>query len=306
MGWPSTPPAACSASGCDRHRRGRDVRRLAGLAARARRRERHARRPVRAGRPARDLRRRDAADPLRHGDRRRLHGDGAAGAHAVARARGRVRRGAAASSAASRGSRTREDGWEAASRADDARRRASRSSGSTRRGGRGCSRAWARDDLAFVLLEPEAGVLRAQRACAALAAQAAAHGARLVRARARPDGDAAVLDDGTRLEADAVVWACGGWLARLFGEHVSLRVTRQELLFLDGGPAWRRRVPGWVDYDRAMYGTARHRRARREGGARRRGPAARPRRRRCPTAPTTDRACATTCASASRRSPARR
>ena len=33
-------------------------------------------------------------------------------------------------------------------------------------------------------------------------------------------------------------------------------VTRQELLFFDGGPAWRSPgVPGWVDYDRAMYGT---------------------------------------------------
>ena len=54
-----------------------------------------------------------------------------------------------------------------------------------------------------------------------------------------------------------VVWACGGWLAGLFPELVRLRVTRQELLFVDGGPAWRAPgVPGWVDYDRAMYGTA--------------------------------------------------
>jgi sarcosine oxidase len=110
------------------------------------------------------------------------------------------------------------------------------------------------DDLAFVLLEPEAGVVRAQRAVEALARQAVAHGARLLRGRARPDGAAAVLDDGTRLEGDAVVWACGCWLAGLFPEHVSLAVTRQELLFVDGGPAWRG-VPGWVDYDRAMYGT---------------------------------------------------
>jgi sarcosine oxidase len=110
------------------------------------------------------------------------------------------------------------------------------------------------DDLAFVLLEPEAGVLRAQRAVQALARQAVAHGARLLRGRARPDGAAALLEDGTRLEGDAVVWTCGGWLAGLFPDHVSLAVTRQELLFVDGGPAWRG-VPGWVDYDRAMYGT---------------------------------------------------
>jgi sarcosine oxidase len=113
------------------------------------------------------------------------------------------------------------------------------------------------DDLAFVLLEPEAGVLRAQLAVRALARQAVAHGARLVQSRARPDGEGVVLEHGSRLEADVVVWACGGWLAPLFGELVSLTVTRQELLFLDGGEAWRSpAVPAWVDYDQAMYGTA--------------------------------------------------
>jgi sarcosine oxidase len=110
------------------------------------------------------------------------------------------------------------------------------------------------DDLAWVLLEPEAGVLRAQRAVRALAGAAAAHGARVLRARARPEGAAAVLEDGRRLEGDAVVWACGGWLSGLFPGVVDLRVTGQELVFLDGGPAWEH-APGWVDYDRAMYGT---------------------------------------------------
>ena len=47
------------------------------------------------GRPAGDLRWRDAADPLRARGGRRLHGDGAARADAVARARGGVRRRAA-------------------------------------------------------------------------------------------------------------------------------------------------------------------------------------------------------------------
>jgi glycine/D-amino acid oxidase-like deaminating enzyme len=113
------------------------------------------------------------------------------------------------------------------------------------------------DDLAFALLEPEAGVLRAQRAVRTLAFRAAAHGARVLRSSARPDGAAAVLDDGTRLEGDAVVWACGAWLGRLFPTLLSIKVTRQELLFLDGGEAWRREnVPAWCDYDRAIYGTA--------------------------------------------------
>jgi sarcosine oxidase len=112
----------------------------------------------------------------------------------------------------------------------------------------------ATGDLAFVLFEPHAGVLRAQAAVRALAAQAVAHGARLVHGHARPAGSTAVLDDGTVLGADRVVWACGGWLAKLFGELIELRVTRQELFFLDGGPDWVD-VPGYVDFDRALYGT---------------------------------------------------
>jgi sarcosine oxidase len=133
------------------------------------------------------------------------------------------------------------------------------------------------DDLAWVLHEPEAGVLRAQKAVQTLAAQAVARGATLVRGRATPAGGAVRLDgttppgaavrpdgatpagaavrfDGTTLEGDRVVWSCGGWLSVLFPELVTLRVTRQELFFFGGGPAWKD-APGWVDYDRATYGT---------------------------------------------------
>jgi glycine/D-amino acid oxidase-like deaminating enzyme len=110
------------------------------------------------------------------------------------------------------------------------------------------------DDLTWSLYEPEAGVLRAQKAVQALARAARERGAEIVRARATPAGDAVVLDDGRTLEGDRVVWSCGGWLAKLFPGLVSLAVTQQELCFFDGGPAWRT-APGWVDYDRATYGT---------------------------------------------------
>ena len=110
--------------------------------------------------------------------------------------------------------------------------------------------------LAFVLHEPEAGVLRAQRAVRALARQAAAHGATFVRAQAAPEADRVRLEDGRRLEADAVVWACGPWLGRLFPDTIAIRSTRQELFFFDGGPAWRApAVPAYVDFERAIYGT---------------------------------------------------
>jgi len=145
----------------------------------------------------------------------------------------------------------REDGWEAESE------RVMRDQGipCERVDGAELYPSFRGEDLVFTLLEPEAGVLRAAHGVRALASQAVAHGARLERGRAVPgDGTTVVLDDGRRLEADVTVWACGGWLASLFPGLVNLRVTRQDLLFFDGGPAWRG-VPGFVDYDLAMYGT---------------------------------------------------
>jgi sarcosine oxidase len=112
------------------------------------------------------------------------------------------------------------------------------------------------EGLAFILHEPEAGVVRAQRAVQALARQAAAHGATVLQAMARPEPGGVRLGDGRMLEADAVVWASGAWLGGLFPEHVAIRSTRQELFFFDGGPAWRAPgVPAYVDFDRAIYGT---------------------------------------------------
>jgi sarcosine oxidase len=110
------------------------------------------------------------------------------------------------------------------------------------------------DDLRFVLYEPEAGALRAAVATKALADSAVASGAQFIRGLAQPDGDRVAVD-GRTLEADVVVWACGPWLGALFGDLVSLRVTRQDLFLFDAGPDWRMPpTPGWVDYDGAAYG----------------------------------------------------
>ena len=108
----------------------------------------------------------------------------------------------------------REDGWEADSE------RVLRAAGIpvgrlSPEEGRDLFPDLAVDDLAFILHEPEAGVLRAagRRARAGRASERGR--ARVLRADARPEG-AAVVAGGARLEADAVVWACGAWLARLF------------------------------------------------------------------------------------------
>jgi sarcosine oxidase len=107
------------------------------------------------------------------------------------------------------------------------------------------------DDLAFVLHEPEAGVLRAADGVRALVRRAQTNGARLVLGGAEPHGAGAVVD-GRVLEADAVVWACGAWLARLFPVLLPLRVTFQQLVLFEAPPHWR--GPGWVDFDAAYYG----------------------------------------------------
>jgi glycine/D-amino acid oxidase-like deaminating enzyme len=113
----------------------------------------------------------------------------------------------------------------------------------------------ATDDVHFTLFEPEAGILRARDAVKTLAAQAVAAGAELVLAEARADGAAVVLDDGRRLEADRVVWACGAWLPALFPGLLALRITHQDVFYFGAPAAWRTPgVPGWVDYDGAAYG----------------------------------------------------
>jgi sarcosine oxidase len=109
------------------------------------------------------------------------------------------------------------------------------------------------DDLAFVLHEPEAGVLKASEGVQALVRRACDAGARLTIERARPAGSAVELA-GRHLEGDAVIWACGAWLAQLFPDLVDLRVTFQQLALFEAPPEWS--GPGWVDFDAATYGHA--------------------------------------------------
>ena len=106
-------------------------------------------------------------------------------------------------------------------------------------------------DLAYVLFEPEAGILRAADGTRALVERAREAGARLELGDAKPEG-AAMRLDGRVLEADALVWACGGWLGELFPTLVRQRVTLQEVVLFQAGAEWR--APGWVDFDAGLYG----------------------------------------------------
>jgi sarcosine oxidase len=117
------------------------------------------------------------------------------------------------------------------------------------------------DDLAWVLFEPEACVVFASRAVRVLAEQAREAGAQILRARAEPAGErvhvaqseSSVCFAGDLLEADHIVWACGPWLPKLFPGLAEVRVTLQEVVFFDAPDDWAP-APGWVDYDRSLYG----------------------------------------------------
>jgi len=123
--------------------------------------------------------------------------------------------------------------------------------------------------LRSAFFEPEAGYLLARRACQAVAEAVAAEGGEVRIAAAFPDCSQAgklerlALADGSTLQADLYLFACGPWLGGLFPEVIGdklLRVTRQEVFFfgLPPGDPWfhEDRCPTWLDLsgERIYYG----------------------------------------------------
>jgi sarcosine oxidase len=108
--------------------------------------------------------------------------------------------------------------------------------------------------LESILLEPDAGVLRARDATRAISELAVERGVRFVTGKAAPERDIVAVE-GEHLEGDRIVWAGGAWLAGLFSELVDLRVTRQDVYFFGAPAGWQApSVPGWVDFDNGVYG----------------------------------------------------
>jgi sarcosine oxidase len=130
------------------------------------------------------------------------------------------------------------------------------------------ARRWpiAPEGLAFVVHEPEAGVLRARAGVRAAARSFERLGGTLERRRVRPGRTAAghleaVIDDaGYEVQGGEFVFACGPWLPGLFPEVVGplVRVTRQEVLYIGTPPGDASfdagTFPSWIDYDDAYYG----------------------------------------------------
>jgi len=122
------------------------------------------------------------------------------------------------------------------------------------------------DDLAFVVHEPEAGLLMARRGVQAVVRRFSDGGGGFELARVRPGAASGrrladvVTDGGERISASEFVFAAGPWLPALFPDVLGgvVNVTKQDVLFFGPGAADDRwdaaRFPCWVDYDLAYYG----------------------------------------------------
>ena len=120
-------------------------------------------------------------------------------------------------------------------------------------------------DARSVFFEPRAGYLLARRACELVRRAFVAEGGEYRVAHVRPGAArggrlaAAVLDDGSTLEGDQFVFACGPWMGRVFPDVVGRRIvaTRQEVFFF-GTPAGATAydaLPAWVHMgERIVYG----------------------------------------------------
>ena len=109
-------------------------------------------------------------------------------------------------------------------------------------------------DASGALFEPEAGVLFARRAVQALVRTLTANGIEVVTRRADPE--VMIRED----DADAIVFAAGPWLPRLFPDVLGdvILPTRQEVFFFGAAPEDERfspaRLPAWVAFDDGIYG----------------------------------------------------
>lgn len=118
-----------------------------------------------------------------------------------------------------------------------------------------------------VWFERRAGALSARKACGVVrdAFEKAGGTYRMARVKPGPIVNGSMtgisLEDGTRLEADAYVFACGPWLGKLFPEVIGDRVrpTRQEVYYFGTPAGSQRYLPGhfpiWIDFgERIVYG----------------------------------------------------
>lgn len=123
------------------------------------------------------------------------------------------------------------------------------------------------DGVRHIWFEPEAGVLLARAACEAVREAFVREGGEFRIASARPGPinsgrlTSLALSDGSTLQADRYLFACGPWLGKLFPDVIGRRVraTRQEMFYFGTAAGDTRFVdpamPAWANFgDRLYYG----------------------------------------------------
>ncbi|HET8797117.1 MAG TPA: FAD-dependent oxidoreductase, partial [Thermoanaerobaculia bacterium] len=123
------------------------------------------------------------------------------------------------------------------------------------------------DGVQSIWIEHRAGALSARRACVVVRDEFVKAGGTYRVAAATPGPIASesmksiILGDGTKIEADAFVFACGPWLGSVFPDVVGARVrpTRQEVYYFGtprGSDAYAPpNLPVWIDFgERIFYG----------------------------------------------------
>ncbi len=115
------------------------------------------------------------------------------------------------------------------------------------------------ENLKWAVYEPDAGYLTARLACIAVRDAFIEEGGEYRLARVAPGAISAgemagvLLEDGSRLQADQYVFACGPWLKELFPEVFAdlIKVTRQELYFFkppaEHSKAFNQDLPVWAE-----------------------------------------------------------
>jgi len=110
------------------------------------------------------------------------------------------------------------------------------------------------------ILEPDCGYLDARASCLAVVEAFVAAGGKYRQVAAMPTGlesgsfRSLALSDGSRLKADAYVFACGPWLGRLFPQTIGdlVQPTKQDIFFFGTPPGDDRfndmHLPVWGDH----------------------------------------------------------
>jgi monomeric sarcosine oxidase len=111
----------------------------------------------------------------------------------------------------------------------------------------------------WVLYEKDAGFLTARRNCEAVVTGFVKEGGEYRQTAVTPGSiargqmQAAAISDGSKVTADAYVFACGPWLGKVFPDVVGERIapTRQEVFFFGTAAGDARfvedRLPAWID-----------------------------------------------------------